>query len=142
MSVVGVVLDLVAIRLGHGIRGVAWATFVTFVLNGAVLVGLADAGLNRGLGHRLGLLMRALYPLVLAIPLAYGFERLMPIFGLSGPMRALRFVVSASLWLAIYGLLTAPLMRGIGLRALLSEFRWPGAASRTDVPRTEVPLGE
>ena len=86
--------------------------------------------------------MRALYPLVLAIPLAYAFERLMPIFGLSGSMRALRFVVSASLWLAIYGLLTAPLMRGIGLRALLSEFRWPGAAPRTDVPRTEVPLGE
>ena len=142
MSVVGVVLDLVAIRLGHGIRGVAWATFLTFVLNSAVLIVLADAGLNRGIGHRLGLLMRAFYPLVVAIPLAYAFERLMPIFGLSVSMRALRFAVSASLWLSIYGLLTAPLMRGIGLRALLSEFRWPGSTPRADEPRAEVPLGE
>ena len=137
MSVVGVVLDLLAIRMGHGIRGVAWATFLTFVLNSAVLIALADASLNRGLGHRLGLVMRAFYPLMLAIPLAYGFERLMPIFGLSGSMRALRFLVSVSLWIAIYGLLTAPLVRGIGLRALVSEFRWPGTG-----PRTEVPLAE
>lgn len=136
MSVFGVVLDLVAIRLGQGIRGVAWATFVTFVLNSAVLMTLAESALGRGFGRRLGLLARAFVPLALAMPLAYGFERLLP-FGHPGPMRALRLLGSAALWLMVYGLLTAPLMRGLGLRALASEFRWPGVP-----PRTEVPLSE
>ncbi len=136
-SVVGVLLDLLAIRMGFGIRGVACATLVTFVLNSAVLMTLADLGMSRGLGRRLGFLARAFAPLMLAIPLAYGFERLFPGFGHPGPMRALRFLGSAALWLAVYSLLTAPLTRGIGLRALLAEFRWPGTA-----PRAEVPLGE
>jgi hypothetical protein len=42
-------------------------------------------------------------------------------------MRALRFLTSASLWLAVYGLLTAPILRGVGLRTLVSEFRRPAA---------------
>jgi O-antigen/teichoic acid export membrane protein len=127
MSALGVVLDLAAIRLGHGIRGVAWATFTTFVLNSAVLMTLAEAGLSRGFGRRLGFLARAFFPLFLAIPLAYALERMLPGFGRAVPMRALRFLTSATLWLAVYGLLTAPILRGVGLRTLVSEFRRPAA---------------
>ena len=134
MSALGVFLDLLAIRTGHGIRGVAWATFVTFVLNSAVLMGLAQWGLGPGLGHRLGFLARAFVPLAIAIPLAFGCERLLPGFGLAGPMRALRLLASASLWVAVYGMLTAPLVRGIGLRALAAEFRWPGTVPQPKAP--------
>ena len=134
MSALGVLLDLLAIRLGQGIRGVAWATFVTFALNSAVLIVLVDAAMRRGIGHRLGFLARTFAPLAVSIPLAYGCEHLMPEFGRRGAARALRFLVSASLWLAIYGLVTAPLARGIGLRALVAEFRWPGTAPRAAAP--------
>jgi O-antigen/teichoic acid export membrane protein len=137
VTAIGVFLDLLAIRLGYGIRGVAWATFITFALNSAVLTMLADASMSRGFGHRLGLLARAFAPLMMAMPLAWACDRLMPSFGASLAMHGLRFLVSTLLWLAVYGLLTLPLMRGIGLSALLSEFRWPGTA-----PRAEVPLGE
>jgi O-antigen/teichoic acid export membrane protein len=131
---VGVALDLLAIRMGYGIRGVAWATFATFVLNSAVLMILADRGLGRGIGRQLGFLMRGFLPLVIAVPLAYGFERLAPGYGPPGPMRALRFVGSALGWLALYGLIISPLARGIGLKKLLSEFNWPWTAGRREEP--------
>ena len=136
VTALGVCLDLLALRMGYGIRGVAWATFFTFAFNSAVLLALADAGMSRGFGIRLGLLVRAFAPLALAMPLAWAFDRLMPGFGASGAMRTLRFLVSTVLWLGVYGLLTLPFLRGIGLRALLGEFRWPGS-----VPR-ELPLAE
>ena len=140
MRLLGVFLDLLAIRLGQGIRGVAWATFVTFVINSGVLMTLADAGIGHGIGRRLGLLARAFVPLMVAIPLAYAFERLLPEFGSTAGMRALRVLVSATLWLGLYGLLTAPLVRGIGLRAVLSEIRWPGASPAG--PAGEAPAVE
>ncbi len=137
MSAVGVFFDLAAIRLGQGIRGVAWATFATFVLNSAVLMTLAESGLGPGFGRRLGLLARAFFPLALAMPLAYGFERLLPQFGSTPSMHGLRFLAAALMWLAIYVLLTAPLLRGIGLRALAAEFRWPGTAPQPEVLHAE-----
>jgi O-antigen/teichoic acid export membrane protein len=134
MAAVGVVLDLAAIRLGQGIRGVAWATFATFVVNSAVLMSLAESGLSRGLGRRLGFLVRAFLPLAVAMPLAYAFERLLPGQGGPAPTRALRLLTSMVLWIAAYGLVTAPLLRGIGLRSLAREFRWPGTAPRPEAP--------
>ena len=137
MSALGVFLDLAAIRLGQGIRGVAWATFVTFVINSAVLMALADAGMGHGLRRRFWLLARAFAPLLLAIPLAYALERLFPTFGSTGGMRVLRFLASASLWLAIYGLLTAPIMRGVGVRSVLAEIRWPRTSPAGEAPAVE-----
>jgi O-antigen/teichoic acid export membrane protein len=134
MAAVGVVLDLAAIRLGQGIRGVAWATFATFVVNSAVLMSLAESGLSRGLGRRLGFLVRAFLPLAVAMPLAYAFERLLPGQGGPAPTRALRLLTSMVLWIAAYGLVTAPLLRGIGLRSLAREFRWPGTAPQPEAP--------
>ena len=135
-SAIGVTLDLLAIRWGHSIRGVAWATFVTLTLNSAILITLAERGLGRGLLRGLGFTVRILFPLALAIPLAYGFERVLPGYGHSGPVRLLRFMVSALGWLALYGLAMAPLARGIGFRRLKAEIRWPWSPA---APEAEPP---
>ena len=137
MTTLGVVLDLIAIRLGHGIRGVAWATFATYAINSAVLIMIAERGMGGSPRRRVLVLARVLLPLVVAIPLAYGFERYFPGYGPPGPMRALRLVGSAAGWLFLYGVLILPLARGIGLRALLSEMDWPWSARR----RGEAPRG-
>jgi O-antigen/teichoic acid export membrane protein len=136
MTALGVALDLIAVGSGHGIRGVAWATFFTYAINSAVLVLLADAAMGASLRSRLGFLARLFVPVVVAIPLAYVFERFFPGYGPPGPARALRLLGSMVLWLALYGLVAAPLARGIGLRQLSKEFDWPwNAARRQGSPR-------
>jgi O-antigen/teichoic acid export membrane protein len=137
MTTLGVVLDLLAIRLGYGIRGVAWATFVTYAVNSAVLIMLAEAGMGSRLRERLLFLVRAFLPLLIAIPLAYGFERFFPGYGPPGPMRALRFLGSAVGWLLLYGVMIVPLARGIGLKRLAGELDWPwsGARRRSEAAR-------
>ena len=130
MTALGVALDLVAVWSGHGIRGVAWATFFTYAVNSAVLVLLADAAMGASLKARLGFLVRLFLPLVVAIPLAYLFERYFPGYGPHRGMRWLRLIASMVLWLGLYGLIAAPLARGIGLRQLSTEFDWPWNAAR------------
>src|SRR5262245_43692278 len=130
MTALGVVLDLVAVPTGYGIRGVAWATFFTYAVNSAVLVLLADAAMGASLKARLGFLVRLFLPLVVAIPLAYAFERFFPGYSTHGGLRWLRLFGSMVLWLALYGLIAAPLARGIGLRQLSTEFDWPWSAAR------------
>lgn len=128
MGLVGVTLDLLAIRWGYGIRGVAWATFITLALNSALLIALAERGLTHSTGRALAFVARILLPLLLAIPMAYGFERFLPGYGPLGPVRVLRLVASIGGWVLIYVLVMAPLARGIGLKQLLSEFNWPWSA--------------
>jgi O-antigen/teichoic acid export membrane protein len=130
MTILGVVLDLLAIRMDYGIRGVAWATFITYAINSAVLIALAEAGLGSRLRERLLFLARVFLPLLVAIPLAWGFERYFPGHGPAGLMRALRYLGSAIGWLVLYGLMIAPLARGIGLRRLAGELEWPWSAAR------------
>ena len=130
MTALGVALDLIAVWSGHGIRGVAWATFFTYAVNSAVLVVLVDRAMGASFRARLGFVVRLFLPLAAAIPLAYLLERFFPGYGPPGPVRWLRLAGSAVLWLALYGLVAAPLARGIGLRQLSSEFDWPWAAAR------------
>jgi O-antigen/teichoic acid export membrane protein len=130
MTVVGVVLDLIAVQSGHGVRGVAWATFFTYALNSAILIGLADKAMGGPWRTRIIFLVRLFIPLAVAIPLAYLFERFLPGYGAPGPMRLLRLVASMVGWLAIYGVLAVWLARGIGLRSLANEFEWPWSAAR------------
>ena len=135
MTALGVTLDLVAVHTGHGIRGVAWATFATYAINSAVLIVMTEAAMGASFLGTIGFLVRLLLPLGAAIPLAYLFERFMPGWGPSIPIRLLRLAVSAVAWLALYTLVVAPLARGFGLRGLLSELRWPwSAASRVETP--------
>ena len=94
MTVVGVVLDLIAVQSGHGVRGVAWATFFTYALNSAILIGLADKAMGGPWRTRIIFLVRLFIPLAVAIPLAYLFERFLPGYGAPGPMRLLRLVAS------------------------------------------------
>ena len=129
MAAVGVTLDLLAIHAGLGMRGVAWATFVTFGLNSAVLIALADGGMGGSRWPRIGFLLRAFLPLLIAILLAYGFERFFPGYGPPGPMRALRFLGSCLGWCALYGCAAVPLARGVGLRRLWRELEWPWSAA-------------
>jgi O-antigen/teichoic acid export membrane protein len=130
MTALGVALDLIAIAIGHGIRGVAWATFFTYAINSAVLVWLADRAMGEPLRARIGFLTRVFLPLLVAIPLAYLLERFFPGYGPSGALRWLRLLASMLVWLALYGLVAVPLARGIGLRQLSSEFDWPWNAWR------------
>jgi len=130
MTALGVALDLIAVGSGQGIRGVAWATFFTYAANSALLIVLADRAMGASLRARIGFLVRLFLPLAAAIPLAYLCERFFPGSGLPGPMRWLRLAGSAALWLTLYGLVAAPLARGIGLRQLASEVDWPWSAAR------------
>jgi O-antigen/teichoic acid export membrane protein len=129
MTALGVALDLIAVHSGHGIRGVAWATFATYAINSTVLVVMTEVAMGASFLATIGFLARLFLPLAVAIPLAYLFERFVPGYGPSMLIRMLRLVVSVVAWLAVYGLLVAPLARGFGLRGLLRELRWPWSAS-------------
>jgi O-antigen/teichoic acid export membrane protein len=124
---VGVTLDLLAIHGGHGIRGVAWATFATFVLHSGILIALAETGMGGRGRARIGLLVRAFLPLVIAMSLAWVFETFLPGYGPGGWMRTLRLLASVVLWLAVYGVVTVWLARGIGVKRLAAEVGWPWA---------------
>ena len=121
MTALGATLDLVAVYTGHGIRGVAWATFLTYAVNSTILVVLTERALGASLLATVAFLVRLFLPLAVAIPLAYLFERFLPGYGPSVPIRLLRLVVSAAGWLAIYALVAAPLARGFGLRGVVRE---------------------
>jgi len=135
MTALGATLDLVAVYTGHGIRGVAWATFLTYAVNSTILVVLTERALGASFLGTVAFLVRLFLPLAVAIPLAYLFERFLPGYGPSVPIRLLRLVVSAAGWLAIYALVASPLARGFGLRGVVREvialvrLRGPGRAA-------------
>jgi len=121
--------DLAVLRLGMGITGVAWATLGTYTASGLVLLSLALGAM--GLGW-LGVLRRlggCLWALLAAMGLAVGLDRLLP--WRDSPLILLKVSRLALEWLAFaigYGLAVRPLLRGIGLRQVLSEFNLPFAA--------------
>ena len=136
MTALGMALDLVAVHTGHGIRGVAWATFLTYAVNSMILIVMTESALGASFLATIGFLVRMFLPLAVAIPLAYLFERFLPGYGPSAPIRLVRLLVSALGWLAIYALVAVPLARGVGLRRLVGEMEWPWTASpRRDGPR-------
>jgi Na+-driven multidrug efflux pump len=122
------VLDVLAIHGGFGIRGVAWATFFAFVLNGAIVLALASSKLRRGWPHWLGFVFRIYVPLAIALPLAYVVQSFLPLYGQPGLMRLARLALEQAAFAVAYLVLVLPLARGIGLRQLVSEFNWPWTA--------------
>lgn len=123
MTALGAALDLIAIRLGMGINGVARATLVTYVLNGSLLLWVAWGGLRVPVRERIGVLVRALVPLATSFAFAYGIDKLLP-WSADMPRALLivRLAAATALFAGAYGLAVVPFARGLGLRQVALEF--------------------
>ena len=133
-SLLGAGLDLVAVRLGYGITGVAFATMIAYVINGVVMTSMAVAGLKGAHGAMPGRIAATFLPLAISYALAFAIDRLLPWpadRGLSA--HATHVALSIGLFLPLYALLAYPFGRGTGLRQMLAELR-PGWSRRAEAP--------
>jgi O-antigen/teichoic acid export membrane protein len=141
--VAGAGFDMLAVRLGYGITGVAWATVATYSVSGALLLTMALTGLSIPPRRVIGLVFRLFLPMAVAIALALALHRAVPWVG--SPIlarRALRLALEVAAFAALYFLAVHPLVRGLGLRQVLSDLNLPvlsplmlrlqGRASRQD----------
>jgi O-antigen/teichoic acid export membrane protein len=126
ITVLGGVLDYLVVRQGYDITGVAWATFSTFSVSGVLLPWLALAGLGVPVDARIRLMFKLLLPLVGSLALSYLIDRFLPLpEGPSHLARLARVGAGMVVFVLLYGALCVPLVRGIGLRQLVSEFNLP-----------------
>jgi O-antigen/teichoic acid export membrane protein len=135
VTATGAALDYAAVHERHGITGVAWATFVTFIVNGVLMTWLALSGLQVPIGARLRTMIGLFGPIPFAMGLAFGIDHTLPLP--EGPQLAVRLTrvaVAMVVFLIVYGAACYPLGRGLGLRQLVSEFNlpWPGRARRLE----------
>lgn len=124
--VAGAGFDLLAIRLGYGINGVAWATVATYSVSGGLLLTMALTGLALPARRVLDLLGRVYLPLAAALAILVLTQRLVPWAG--DPrigMRLLRLGISLALFTTTYLLAVRPLLQGLGLRQLLDSLEMP-----------------
>ena len=138
------VLDFAAVKLGFGITGVATATLIAYVINSAVMLSLALAGIGDRPGRLFATLGRLFVPLALAIGLAFGLERWMPWGSSRVPATELmRLGLSLSAFALVYAVCVRPLTRGMGLFQVISEFNVPvlgrlmGRSGRGAPPRED-----
>lgn len=125
-TAIGAALDWVAVRLGFGITGVAWATLITYALNGALLLSMAFAGLGIAVPRAMGLLARLYAPMVIALGIGLSLERFLPWAASPSPgLHVLRLGVATVLFSALYVMLVKPLTHGMGLRLVLAELHLP-----------------
>lgn len=128
-AVAGAGFDLLAVRLGYGINGVAWATVATYSVSGALLLTMALTGLAIRPRRVLSVLTELYLPLAVAIALALALHRIVPWAGSADlGMRATRFAVLALSFAALYVVAVRPLARGLGLRRVLSDLNVPVVA--------------
>jgi O-antigen/teichoic acid export membrane protein len=125
-----------AIRMGFGIRGVAWVTLGTYALHSTVMLWLALGRLHENAGSRFLAVIRFMTPLALAIVLAYGCNRMLGHMEHVSVLAILRLVAAMAVFVVAYGVLVRPLARGIGLAQLASEFRLPWLARLRPQPGT------
>ncbi|HTR97234.1 MAG TPA: oligosaccharide flippase family protein [Candidatus Acidoferrales bacterium] len=119
-------LDLVAVRTGHGITGVAWGTLTAYLLNSVMMLLMAQAGLEIGARQSLATLLRVYTPFALSLGLAVGLTRFLPRPAHPGAVGSLvRLGVSLAIYSLVYSLGVRPLTRGLGIRRALSEFDVP-----------------
>lgn len=123
--VVGAAAMVASIYAGFGIRGVAWSTLAVYTLHSAVMVWLAFGRLHDHAGERLVWLARLFAPLGIAIPLAWACNALLPWAMHGGGSAVLRTALGMVLFLVGYTVLVLPFARGLGLRELAAEFRFP-----------------
>lgn len=125
-AVAGAGFDLLAVRLGYGINGVAWATVATYSVSGALLLAMALTGLAIRPRRVLGLLVQLFLPLGVAIALVLAIQQVVPWAG--SPYlgrRAARLAISLTLFAVFYLVAVRPLTQGLGLRRVLSELNVP-----------------
>ena len=125
-TALGAALDIVAVRLGFGITGVAWATLMTYALNGSVLLAMASAGVGHSSQNTTRFVLRAMAPLAASIVLAWALDRFLPWeHAARWGVRIARAGVASVLFAALYAIIVAPFARGVGLKQLVSEFHLP-----------------
>ncbi len=144
-AVAGAGFDLLAVRLGFGITGVAWATVATYSVSGALLLTMALTGLGLSAGRVLSLIGRLYLPLVTALVLLVTLHQFVPWAGHPEiAWRALRLILSGTAFAAVYFAVAKPLSAGLGLREVLGELdlpivgpllRRPGGDSSPTEPR-------
>jgi O-antigen/teichoic acid export membrane protein len=125
---------LTVIHMGFGIRGVAWVTLATYALHSTVMLWLALGRLHEDRGHRLLTVTRFMVPLAVALPLAWGCNRLLAHDPRISPLSILRLLGAMVAFLAAYVLLMRPLARGVGLSELAADFRLPWIARARPAP--------
>lgn len=125
-TVAGAGLDLLAVRLGYGITGVAWATVATYSLSGALLLTMALTGLAIRPRRVLDLLVQLFLPLAVAIAITLALYQLVPWSGSHNlALRGARLLISTVAFAALYLVAVRPLTEGLGLRRVLSELNVP-----------------
>jgi membrane-associated HD superfamily phosphohydrolase len=123
------IADLEVLRRGFGISGVAWATLGTYAASGLVLLALALAALGLGWLGTLRRLAGCAWSLLAAMGLAVGLDRLLPWHDTTREsLRLLRVALEWAGFAAGYAVAVRPLLRGLGLRQVLSEFNLPFAS--------------
>ena len=121
-TALGAGLDTFVLRAGAGIDGVAWATFATYVIHGAVMLFLAMMALGADVGARLREIARVYAPLAIALVLVVLLDRYLPWRGTLVPaLRWSRLALSELGFAALYVAFAYPLVRGLGLRVLAEE---------------------
>ncbi len=122
----GAALELYAAQAGHGMAGVAMATFVTFMASATLLLALALRGVGTPWPAAAGAIVRMLMPIPLAIVLAWSCDQFLP--GAGDPrlgIKLLRLVTGSLVFAGVYLVLASPLARGVGLQGLIAEMDPP-----------------
>jgi len=118
--------DVIALQQHRGITGVAWATLITYSAMGVVALSLALRALGLGVRARVQRVLVSYWGLAVALLLAPLAQRFSPWAGGTDPLpRILHAVVGSATFLLAYAVLVGPLLRGLGLRQIVSELNLP-----------------
>lgn len=119
--------QLLALRWDGGLASVAGAASFAYLVSGAVLMSLAWVGLGHALAGLASQLARCFAPTAIAALAAWGAARwlLAPGAGEFTFGVLARLLAASVAFAGVYLLAVAPFARGIGFRALASEWRLP-----------------
>jgi O-antigen/teichoic acid export membrane protein len=119
-------LDFAAVKMGYGITGVATATVIAYLVNGAVMLSLALAGIGLRARPLFATMARLFAPFVLGLALASALERWLPWAGVQAPgFVLLRLGLATAVFALVFAAGVYPLTRGMGMRQAISEFNIP-----------------
>ena len=121
-----VLADLLAVRAGFGITGVAWATLVAYSATGLVILILAFTSLEIRGAALIRRLLLTFSGMAAALVLAPVIDRLMPFGnGGNGVRRLLHALLGSATFVVAYAVVAFPQLRGLGIRRIISELSIP-----------------